>query len=239
MLERTFQHLPGIGPRGEERLWNTGIKDWNAFLKSERIDGIRTERKIMLDRWLRADRMAFERGEWNRFCTWPLRLHHRALPHLERIVYLDIETYGVKDHRVAIIALSDGVHVRLLNGFCVDRSLIEPILNDAEAIVTYNGSRFDLPYLTRAYHLRTDAFVIDLEPLARRAGYIGGLKHIETQLGIERARTLRSGDPLALWRAYRASADEHYLELLTEYVEQDVLTLPILLDRLIPSVRTS
>ena len=232
MLQRTFQHLPGIGARGEERLWKVGIRDWDVFIKTRRIEGISSARKIALDRCLRADRAALEDERWNRFHVWPQRLHYRALAHLERIVYLDIETYGVHANRVAIIGVSDGEHLRLIDGTRADRNALSAVLSTAEAIVTFNGSRFDLPYLERAFNYRPDCFTIDLEPLARTAGFRGGLKRIEHELGITRARTLNGGDPLALWRSYRASGDDHFLELLSAYVEQDVLTLPLLLDRI-------
>lgn len=234
MIERTFQHLPGIGSRGEERLWSMGIKDWDSFLRAEHIRGITTARKIILDQHVRADLAALEHEAWERFIRWPERLHHRALPHLERIYYLDIETYGVRSRTATIIAVSDAEHVHLIDGTRADGTVLSEILSRAEAIVTFNGSRFDLPYLKRAYAYTPECFTIDLEPLARRAGLAGGLKRIEHELGIIRNRTLRNGDPLALWRSYRATGDEHFLELLGSYVEQDVLTLPVLLEHIHP-----
>jgi uncharacterized protein len=238
MIDRTFAHLPGIGPRREAALRAGGFT-WERFLTAQRIHGISPERKISLDRHLRADVRALGEHEWSRFTAWPLALHHRALPHLNRIVYLDIETYGVKTRRVALIAVSDGDCVRILDGSNTDRSALEQTLSRAEAIVTYNGNRFDLPYLERATGYHPTCFTIDLEPLARRAGLVGGLKRIERALGIERDHDYAGGDPLALWRSFRATGDEHFLELLTAYIEQDVESLPILLDHVLRSEKTA
>lgn len=232
MLERTFQHLPGVSAATERRLWNEGIADWNAFLTATRIAGISRQRKAAYDRHLRMDLHALGTRDWNRFRAWPIALHYRAIPHLRTIIYLDIETYGVRESRVTLIGLSDSEHVRILSGSSVDRSMLDEVLASAEAIVTYNGCRFDLPYLAKAYHLAISAFTIDLEPLCAKHGLQGGLKRVENALGIERDVSLRGGDALALWRSYRASGDTHFLDLLTAYVEQDVMSLPIVLEEI-------
>ena len=233
MLARTFQHLPGIGPRAEAKLWEQGITHWDRFVRARKVPGIGTARKAYLDRHLRADQQALAYEEWERFTTWPLTLHHRALPHLERIMYLDIETYGVRESRVTLIALSDGEHLEIIDGTRADRDLLEQRLTPAQAIVTFNGNRFDLPYLARAYAYRPCCFRIDLEPLCTRIGLSGGLKRIEREIGIERDQQLAAGDPLALWRSYRATEDAHFLELLTAYIEQDVRSLPVLLEKVL------
>ena len=236
MLTETFSHLPGISTRGEESLHTLGIRNWNAFLRTPHIKGIGAKRKLILDTHLRADTRALENHEWSRFHTWPKKLHHRALPHLDRILYLDIETYGVKSRTITIIALSDSENVRILEG-TTDQETLARIIAGFEAIITYNGNRFDLPYLKRIHHTLTFPFTIDLEPLCAQHGLTGGLKHIETHLGIEREEKLIGGDPLDLWRRYRASHDEHYLDILTAYASQDVLSLPIILDHLQKNTR--
>lgn len=226
MLDATFQHLPGLGEAGERRLWAAGVRSWRSFLARDAVPGIGRRRKMLLDPLVRADLLALERREFSRFWSWPTGLHHRALGEIDRVVYLDIETYGVRERRVALIGLSDGEHMRILNGSALDRSTLEPVLARTQAVVTFNGNRFDLPYLERAYRIERRFFAIDLEPLCRRAGLIGGLKSVERRLGIRREHELRGGDPLALWRSYVATGDEHFMAILSSYLEQDVLSLP-------------
>lgn len=69
----------------------------------------------------------------------------------------------------------------------------------------------------------------DVKSITRKAGLSGGLKEIEKQLGIERknknVEKLCNGDPLKLWKMYKATGDEYYLNLLVEYNEEDVINL--------------
>ena len=37
MLTNTFCHIPGIGPKTEEKLWNAGIHNWDIFSEGMNI----------------------------------------------------------------------------------------------------------------------------------------------------------------------------------------------------------
>jgi uncharacterized protein YprB with RNaseH-like and TPR domain len=59
-------------------------------------------------------------------------------------------------------------------------------------------------------------------------GLNGGLKEVENKLGIRRNKIvegLYGGDALALWRIYKNTGDEYYLNLLIEYNEEDIINL--------------
>ncbi|MBW2980190.1 ribonuclease H-like domain-containing protein, partial [Candidatus Woesearchaeota archaeon] len=59
-------------------------------------------------------------------------------------------------------------------------------------------------------------------------GLTGGLKGVEKALGIKRRKLvdgLDGGDALKLWKMYKASGDEHYIKLLVEYNEEDIINL--------------
>jgi uncharacterized protein YprB with RNaseH-like and TPR domain len=51
-------------------------------------------------------------------------------------------------------------------------------------------------------------------------------------MGIKRklSHKIMNGDPINLWKAYKATGESHFIELLAEYVEADVSSLPIMLD---------
>jgi len=51
MLQRTFIHLPGVGPRRETHFWRQGLSTWKDFLAAKRVKGLSRER---LD-WLKAE----------------------------------------------------------------------------------------------------------------------------------------------------------------------------------------
>src|SRR3972149_2982460 len=58
-------------------------------------------------------------------------------------------------------------------------------LERPKVLVTFNGARFDLPFLRRAFpRMRLDQIHVDLLHPLRRLGYRGGLKAIARQGGI-------------------------------------------------------
>ena len=83
-----------------------------------------------------------------------------------------------------------------------------------------------VPFKPRAYEKAAHAIESVDEPLAevyRR----GGLKAIESELGIERTeetRDMRGHDAVRLWRRFERG-DEEALEILLEYNRQDVENL--------------
>ena len=74
----------------------------------------------------------------------------------------------------------------------------------------------------------------DVKCISGRLGFKGGLKAIEREMGIKRTDLVEKfygGDALTLWRMYRATGDDHYLRLLVEYNELDVVNLKLVADR--------
>ena len=73
----------------------------------------------------------------------------------------------------------------------------------------------------------------DVKSVTDRLGLKGGLKEIERKLGIKRGKIVEKfygGDALTLWKMYRATGDEHYLKLLVEYNEEDIINLKTIAD---------
>ena len=67
-----------------------------------------------------------------------------------------------------------------------------------------------------------------------------GLKNIEKALGIKRGNIVgkfHGGDALALWRMYRATGDEYYLNLLVEYNEYDLINLKIVAEHCVKKLK--
>jgi uncharacterized protein YprB with RNaseH-like and TPR domain len=155
--------------------------------------------------------------------------------------YLDIETTGLSFHSCQITVV--GVHlclgaesrfVQLVGDEISAESLLE-ILQGVEVIYTYNGSRFDLPFIHR--HLGVDLAEMfehcDLMYDCWRNDLRGGFKAVERQLGIpRRLREVNGHEAVRLWWRYANDYDRRALAVLLEYNREDVLNLKALREKL-------
>ena len=116
---------------------------------------------------------------------------------------------------------------------------LEGILNalrNVDIIYTYNGSRFDLPFIDRrlGVHLAGLAPHHDLMYDCWRNNLYGGLKKVERQLGIIRHLPDMNGfEAVRLWWHYVNDYDETALATLLEYNREDVVNLKTLREKLI------
>ncbi len=209
MLRETFVHIPGVGYRTEERLWRKGIRTWDDFSvasKPHRVPA-RVLRRIG-DEIVRSDE-ALRRGRHRYFArNLPPRDHWRAWPEFAKaIAYLDIETTGLSIGRdaVTVVGVFDGTRRRsFIQGDNLED--LPAAMERAKLLVTFNGSRFDVPFLRKAFpRMALDQIHLDLVHPLRRLGFVGGLKAIESQVGILRSEEttgLGGFDAVRLWHAY-------------------------------------
>ena len=155
--------------------------------------------------------------------------------------YLDIETTGLSwlyaDITVIGIYLVNGNEDRLVqlvgSEVTVD-NLLEAV-DGVQTIYTYNGSRFDLPFIRGflGIDLETIADHHDLMYDCWRCNLFGGFKTVEQQLGIPRRLQGITGlDAVLLWQRYVEYDDLDALKLLLEYNKEDVMNLKVLRERL-------
>ena len=160
----------------------------------------------------------------------PARDHWRAWPEFgDAVAYLDIETTGLSLGRdaVTVVGVYDGSARRsFIQGD--DLEDLPSALEHAKLLVTFNGSRFDVPFLRKAFpRMALDQIHIDVLHPLRRLGFVGGLKAIEAEMGISRSDEtsgLRGFDAIRLWHAYEAGDDEA-LDLLLAYNMEDAVNL--------------
>ncbi len=155
--------------------------------------------------------------------------------------YLDIETTGLSRwyHQITVIGIylvdrRASSLVQLVGDAVSEQALLQA-LNGVRAIYTYNGSRFDLPFIrTRLDVDLTTLFIHhDLMYDCWRRNLTGGLKAVERALGIPRQLADINGrDAVILWRRYERYADRNALSLLLRYNSEDVTNLKILRERL-------
>ncbi len=163
------------------------------------------------------------------------------MPCLE--AYLDIETTGLSpwDCEITVVGihLCNGEQSRFIQlvGDDITSDSIMEVLKKVEVIYTYNGSRFDLPFI----HSRLG---INLAELFQHCDLMydcwekdlhGGFKSVERQLGIPRRLTeIKGHDAVRLWWRYVNDYDRDALATLLEYNKEDVLNLKVLRERLSP-----
>ena len=174
MLTSTFIHLKGIGPSTERRLWLGGIRDWPAFLNQPLVSGISIERKALYDKDIAAATSALEERN-SRYFTRRLqaREHWRLFETFKRrILYMDIETTGTSpyDGYVTMVGLyRNGRMSTLVYGESLSSSRLQDELDQADLLVTFFGSAFDVPYLKAKFpEVRLDLPHFDLCFAARR-----------------------------------------------------------------------
>ncbi len=235
MLERTFCHVPGIGLKTERRLWSEGYLSWRDFLLGVESGHLPAPcRRSDLQGWVAESKRRLQKGQAGYFASllpqeemWRL---FGAFRH--STAYVDIETTGLgrgMDH-ITSIALYDGDKVAT---YVFDRNLeqFEDDIRLYQVIVTFNGSRFDLPFLRQQLRLSLPPVHIDLRQMLKSLGFTGGLKRCEEEFGLER-QDLGGVDGYAavlLWRTFQEHKEEDVLETLLAYNVQDVLSLESLL----------
>jgi uncharacterized protein YprB with RNaseH-like and TPR domain len=156
--------------------------------------------------------------------------------------YLDIETTGLSpfDCRVTVVGVylvwRGGSNVIQLVGDDVTDVNLLNALQGVTSLYTYNGSRFDLPFLEHhlGINLEETCSHRDLMYDCWRFNLKGGLKRVEQQLGIPRQLTGIDGfDAIRLWWRYVNDYDEVALHTLLEYNKEDVVNLKTLKERLL------
>ena len=151
--------------------------------------------------------------------------------------YLDIETTGRSplDCEITVIGIhlcngDDTQFIQLVGKDITAHSILEA-LEEVSVIFTYNGSRFDLPFIHSCLGINlAQTFPHhDLMYDCWQNNLYGGLKSVERQLGIERRLTDMNGyEAVRLWWKYVDSFDLEALNTLLEYNKEDVVNLKFL-----------
>jgi len=156
--------------------------------------------------------------------------------------YLDIETTGLSpyDNEITIIGIHrssniDDNFIQLV-GDDISAYNIMDALDSVGTIYTYNGSRFDLPFINSRMGINLPQIYnhCDLMYKCWRHNLYGGLKIVEKKLGISRRLTDINGyEAIRLWWDYVNNYDETALKTLLEYNKEDVLNLRALKEKLL------
>jgi hypothetical protein len=154
--------------------------------------------------------------------------------------YLDIETTGCSrdsDLTVVGVGLVQGEQRRFgqVFGSQITADAVLGLLDGVDEIYTYNGARFDLPFIRQRLRLdlRRRFAHTDLMHDCWRKDLKGGLKVVEVRLGIARGLPDMNGYmAVKLWWDYVNDNDPEALRVLLEYNREDVMNLHILREKL-------
>ncbi len=230
MLKNTYIHIPGIGLVTERQIWKCGIKNWEDFLENHNIiKAAKAKRRLLfcgveesIDQLSGGNHVFFAR----RLKTGD---HWRAYRYFkEDTAFVDIETTGLSPgyDRITMIGIYNGKKTKtFIKGIDLDEAPLE--LAKYKQLVTFNGARFDLPFIEREFPGFFNHLHIDLLYPLKKIGYSGGLKKIEQQLGMKRSEETEgiSGfDAVRLWNRYERG-DEESLDILVKYNTEDVVNL--------------
>jgi predicted nuclease with RNAse H fold/dephospho-CoA kinase len=152
----------------------------------------------------------------------------------DRVLFLDIETTGLSHFydEITIVGWSfKGKHSTLIKGQPNDCLLKD--MADANALVTFNGIRFDAKFLAKEYpDITLPPVHIDLMYLCRRVGLTGGQKSIEDQLRLNFRDSIAGVDGFAavlLWHRY-LRGEKSALKQLIHYNRADIAAMGAIFD---------
>ncbi len=214
MLKNSFLFLEKISKKKEQNIWKQGIKNWDDFLKAASIRGISKKSKFYYTQKIKEAQQALLNDDSTYFINkLPQKDIWRIYPHFkEAAAYLDLEvdSYG----KIILVGISNyyqtNTFVKYVN---LEKEYLEQELKKYKLLITFNGSAFDLPKLKKQFQLEIKIPHLDLKPLCVKLKLSGGLKQIERTLGLKRPQNLY-GNPVELWKAFYASGDKEYLDLL-------------------------
>jgi uncharacterized protein YprB with RNaseH-like and TPR domain len=142
-----------------------------------------------------------------------------------------------------MVGLYDGFDYRcLVKGENLSAESLSRALAPYKYLITFYGAVFDVPYLRRAlpgFELNVPHF--DLCFGAKKTGLKGGLKRIETKLGIERdeeTKGMDGYDAVILWNEH-LRGNPRALELLVKYNREDTVNLRGIADTVYSRLRES
>lgn len=151
--------------------------------------------------------------------------------------YLDIETTGCSRtyHELTVVGIAiehaEAMNVIQLVGRQITCDALKIALADTEILYTYNGRRFDLPFIKNKLNLDLERQFRhhDLMHDCWKHKLMGGLKVVEQKLNIARqSKGIDGWMAVRLWWDYINNNDDAALKTLLAYNREDIVNLKTL-----------
>ncbi|PSH01147.1 MAG: exonuclease [Nanohaloarchaea archaeon SW_10_44_10] len=227
-LENSFILAPGIGEKTEQKLWKNNVTHWDKISQANVIGSSRRE---TLEGFLKKARKNLQVGNSYFFGDkLPNKSLWRAYRNFEEnACFFDIETTGLDKSRNKVTTIAfhrNGETRTLVRGQNLTRENIQREISNSSMLVTFNGKKFDQPFLEHSFDLDIDTPHLDLMYPCKRIGLSGGLKKIEKRIGIDRdLEDVDGREAVRLWKKYENKNDEDALDKLVEYNGYDARNL--------------
>lgn len=230
MIDQLFLHCPGIGPKSEKQLKESGFKTWDDCLKDSTELPFSGKKRDALLQTLQESKEAYQSHDLEYLIdTFPTREHWRLLAEYHKeATWFDIETSGLSayDSEVTVISAYRNGRVQ---SFVYEENLDDflTLVDDSNLLISFNGNSFDVPFLVQFYNLPDIGCPhIDLRWIAYHQGLDGGLKSIERQLGVQRPGNLSDIDgfeAVRLFHRWQRRGDLRARNKLVQYCEADAI----------------
>jgi uncharacterized protein YprB with RNaseH-like and TPR domain/predicted nuclease with RNAse H fold len=237
MLRATFKHLRGLLRESESRIWQRGIVRLEDYIQpTYQLDLFANGHGVEPPPLVAETMQAIANKDVEFFANElePEDWFRVVLEYPDDTIFLDLETTGLSKYYdiVTIVGwcLNSKYYVHVRGQ---DDGKLRQALRDASAIVTYNGTLFDIPFLQKDFPgIELPPIHVDLRFAGKRVGLTGGQKDIENQLGLVRskiAQKVQGEIAPVLWANY-TRGDTKALKRLIAYNHADVGGLQFIFD---------
>ncbi|MEQ9407613.1 MAG: ribonuclease H-like domain-containing protein [Fuerstiella sp.] len=229
MITEALLHCRGVGPIRLGQLQAVGVRNWrDAVTAPERLPpGLRAGVVEEADRCLRA--LAENNIRYFVDSFFPQDRWRILSQYVDRATFFDIETTGLEyDDTITVIVCW---HRDQLRSFVEHENLDDflDVLDEAELLVSFNGSTFDVPRVLDGFHIPDlPCPHLDLRWPCWHRQLCGGLKDVSQKLGVHRPADLQDADgdlAVRLWWQWQHQQNQAARSQLIRYCAADVLLL--------------
>jgi len=239
LLYSSLMHMPGISLEEENKYWKNGISNLSQlredrYLKDALFDDTHPDPILQsienisngkIDEIITELKKKSGRSDFYRV----------AYSYPEDVMFLDIETTGLSRtyHYITLIGwIINGSYNYWIPG--MDDSVFLNTFKSAKMIVTFNGTKFDCPFLKKKFNdiEVTKKPNMDLMYLCKVFGLMHGQKKIEIQIGFDRPKEVAECDgkeAIVLWYKFLFGNDSALKDMII-YNFYDISGMMFILD---------
>ncbi|MFP4038684.1 MAG: ribonuclease H-like domain-containing protein [Candidatus Nanohaloarchaea archaeon] len=230
--ENSFIFLPGVGQKTEKKYWKSGYTHWDHLKDSGKLDEEKKRHVEKAEKNLEVGNSVFFKDKFPNKSLWRIYRNFSS-----EACFFDIETTGLskKKNKVTTVSFYRGGESKtLVRGRDLTRENLRQEFFESKMLVSFNGKRFDAPFLEHNFDLEVETPHVDLMYPAKRIGLSGGLKKIEKELEIQRElEDIDGREAVRLWKEYEEKNDENALDRLVRYNRYDAENLQALMEILV------